>query len=251
VIVLTSAHIFDSGVHINVFDEVSTGISSASVNSILTDATISRYFEIFVFFPSYLRVSWWSVPIVIKNMCRFVEFVNKMLLPGLDVHRYQQTLRCRDEVVIKETEETWIILLICVTTTIIITVDLSRQTVAMDRQTNQRIYAGFRNWKSNSPPPSLPSLSLPIPSLLFNPARKYEERCTVPSGSGRQTYSDVKNYMFHGIKHTHKTFCLELTRLFSYRPAYQAWTSITARGVAEGSYRPRAWYMVDMKTAVW
>jgi len=39
--------------------------------------------------------------------------------------------------------------------------------------------------------------------------------------------------------------------MFLYRPVCQARTSITARGVAEGSCRQRAWYRADMKTAVW
>jgi len=47
-------------------------------------------------------------------------------------------------------------------------------------------------------------------------------------------------------------FYLEvITRLFSYRPIYQAWASITARGIAEGICRSKAWYRADMKTAMW
>ena len=42
-----------------------------------------------------------------------------------------------------------------------------------------------------------------------------------------------------------------ITLLVSYQPVYQAGASITARGVAEGSCRPRAWYKANMKTAVW
>jgi len=37
-----------------------------------------------------------------------------------------------------------------------------------------------------------------------------------------------------------------ITRLFSYRPLCQARASISARGEAEGRYRPRAWYRANV-----